>query len=163
MPGICYRAEIEAEGLSLRYKAREAYAQWLGAKLSAFPWAWYVTLTFEQADIGLRRADGAWQAWLNSLKLMAKPEKLFYARVTERQARGTPHFHSLIGPGLKGIRRLLFKDLWELNGHARVEAYKPMLGAGFYLAKGACVEYVSKQYEADIRLSHGLERWLKAR
>jgi len=48
------------------------------------------------------------------------------------------------------IRRLLFKDMWELYGFARVEAYDPARGATGYVAK-----YINKA-DGDIRFSHNL-------
>ncbi|GAI66826.1 unnamed protein product, partial [marine sediment metagenome] len=90
------------------------------------------------------QADKAWYAWFNSVRLAAKAKGYsrsafgadapYYFRVTEFQDRGTLHFHSLIG-NAGDIRRLLFKDFWELNGYARVEAYDPARGANFYVGK----------------------------
>jgi hypothetical protein len=53
-----------------------------------------------------------------------------------------------------GIRRLSFKDLWELHGFARVEAYEAGKGANFYVGK-----YLTKA-EGDIRFSHNLKSHL---
>ena len=121
-----------------------------------FTWDWYTTHTFKQEDISWGKADRAWQAWLNSLMLTCKVKGLarpHYVRATEYQEhRGgkTIHYHALIG-GLGDIRRLLFKDMWELFGFARVVAYDPQLGAGFYLGK-----YLTKS-DSDIRFSHNLK------
>ncbi|GAI00701.1 unnamed protein product, partial [marine sediment metagenome] len=77
----------------------------------------------------------------------------FYFRVTELQQREVIHYHSLIG-GVGDIRRLLFKDFWELHGFARVEAYEPGRGANFYVGK-----YLTKD-AGDIRFSHNLSKHL---
>ena len=77
----------------------------------------------------------------------------FYFRVTELQQREVIHYHSLIG-GVGDIRRLTFKDFWELNGFARVEAYDPARGAAGYVAK-----YLNKD-DGDIRFSHNLTHHL---
>ncbi|GAI59562.1 unnamed protein product [marine sediment metagenome] len=53
------------------------------------------------------------------------------------------------------IRRLLFKDFWELHGFARVEQYEPGKGANFYVGK-----YLTKT-AADIRFSHNLKQELE--
>ena len=77
----------------------------------------------------------------------------FYFRVVEYQARGTLHYHALIG-GVGDIRRLDFKDFWEHNGFARVEKYEAGKGANFYVGK-----YLTKD-AGDIRFSHNLTRHL---
>ncbi|GAJ09187.1 unnamed protein product, partial [marine sediment metagenome] len=74
-------------------------------------------------------------------------------RVVEYQDRGTLHFHSLIG-NCGDIRRLSFKDFWELHGFARVEAYDSARGANFYVGK-----YLTKE-AGDIRFSHNLTQHL---
>ncbi|GAI66098.1 unnamed protein product [marine sediment metagenome] len=127
-----------------------------GEFLSRPQWDWYTTHTFRAEYVSPREADRHWQAWLNSLCLASEVkglERPFYFRVTETQDRGTLHFHSLIG-GVGDIRRLLFKDFWELNGFARVEAYDPELGANYYVGK-----YLTKD-AGDIRFSHNLRQHL---
>jgi hypothetical protein len=52
------------------------------------------------------------------------------------------------------LRRLSFKDLWELHGFARVEAYEAGKGANFYVGK-----YLTKT-EGDMRFSHNLTPYL---
>ena len=100
----------------------------------------------------------------NSLRVAAKAKGLtpslygeqapFYFRVAEYQDRGTLHFHALIG-GVGDIRRLLFKDFWDLQGFARVERYEAGKGANFYVGK-----YLTKA-DGDIRFSHNLTHHLK--
>ncbi|MBA7715079.1 hypothetical protein ES703_124119 [subsurface metagenome] len=123
-----------------------------GAWLSTGQWNWYTTHTFRAEYVSPRESDRHWQAWLNTLCQACKVrglERPFYFRATEYQDRGTLHFHSLIG-GVGDVRRLLFKDIWELNGFARVEAYDPSLGASHYVGK-----YLTKS-DSDIRFSHNL-------
>ncbi|GAJ24908.1 unnamed protein product, partial [marine sediment metagenome] len=72
------------------------------------------------------------------------------------QDRGTLHYHSLVG-GVGDIRRLLFKDFWELHGFARVEKYEADRGANYYVGK-----YLTKE-QADIRFSHNLKQELSGR
>lgn len=136
-----------------------------GAFLGRPEWSWYTTHTFKADYVSPRQADKSWYAWFNSVRLAAKAkgytqsafgsEAPFYFRVTEYQDRGTLHFHSLIGRA-GDIRRLLFKDFWEHNGFARVEAYDPARGAASYVGK-----YLTKT-GGDIRFSHNLKPLLTA-
>jgi len=136
-------------------RAKKAFGEWL----SHPEWSWYTTHTFKAAYVSPRQADKAWYAWFNSLRLAAKAKGYtpslygeqapFYFRVAEYQDRGTLHYHALIG-GVGDIRRLLFKDFWELNGFARVEQYEAGKGANFYVGK-----YLTKD-AGDIRFSHNL-------
>ncbi|MBA7591847.1 hypothetical protein ES708_34015 [subsurface metagenome] len=136
----------------LMKRANLAFGEWL----STPDWQWYVTLTFRAADVSLKASDGHWQSWLNTLtqacKVMGKDHP-FYFRVLEFQDRGTPHYHALVG-GVGDIRRLLFKDIWELHGFARVEAYDKNKGANFYVGK-----YLTKN-TGEIRFSHNLKKHL---
>lgn len=143
--------------------ARTAFGEFL----SRPEWDWYTTQTFKAEYVSPKQADRAWYAWLNTLRISARAKGLtpsiygpaapFYFRVTEYQDRGTLHFHSLIG-NAGDIRRLSFKDFWELHGFARVEAYNPQLGAAHYVAK-----YLNKTDDGDIRFSHNLEQHLTIR
>jgi hypothetical protein len=143
------------EGLMKR--SRKAFGQWL----SLPEWDWYTTHTFKAEYVSPGQADQAWYAWFNSLRGAAKSIGLtpslygeaapFYFRVVEYQDRGTLHFHALIG-AVGDIRRLLFKDFWELYGFARVEEYDPGRGANFYVGK-----YLTKS-DGEIRFSHNLTK-----
>ena len=144
----------------LMRRSRKAFGEWL----SLPEWDWYTTHTFKAEFVSPRQSDKAWYSWFNGLRVSAKAKGLtpsvygpaapFYFRVAEYQDRGTLHYHSLIG-GVGDIRRLLFKDLWELNGFARVEAYEPGKGANFYVGK-----YLTKE-AGDIRFSHNLTALLQ--
>ena len=149
------------EGLMRR--ARNEFGAWL----SLPEWDWYTTHTFKAEYVSPKQADRAWYSWLNALRLTARAIGLtpslygeqapYYFRVAEYQDRGTLHFHALIG-GVGDIRRLTFKDFWELHGYARVEAYNPQLGAAHYVAK-----YLNKTDDGDIRFSHNLTSHLTIR
>lgn len=140
-------------------RARKAFGEWL----SLPEWNWYTTHTFKAEYVSPKQADRAWYSWFNGVRVSAKAKGYtpsvygsaapFYFRVAEYQDRGTLHFHALIG-GVGDIRRLLFKDIWELFGFARVEAYDPDRGATSYVAK-----YLHKA-DGDIRFSHNLTRQL---
>lgn len=135
------------EGLMRR--SRKAFGDWL----SGFEWDWYTTHTFRSEYVSPREADRHWYSWLNSLRLSAQIAHLpapFYFRVVEYQDRGTLHYHSLIG-NCGDIRRLTFKDYWELFGFGRVEKYEAGKGANYYVGK-----YLTKA-DGDIRWSHNLK------
>ena len=137
--------------------ARNAFGEWL----SLPPWDWYTTHTFRAEYVSPKEADRHWYSWFNSLRVAAVAKGLtpscygdtapFYFRVAEYQDRGTLHYHALIG-NVGDIRRLLFKDFWELHGFARVEKYEPSRGANFYVGK-----YLTKA-DGDIRFSHNLTK-----
>jgi len=145
---------VSSAGLMKR--SRKAFSEWL----SLPEWDWYCTHTFKADYVSPKQADREWYSWFNSLRMCAKAEGLtpscygpaapYYFRVTEVQpGRGTIHFHSLIG-NCGNIRRLSFKDLWELEGFARVSKYNPSMGAAGYVSK-----YLTKS-DGDIRFSHNL-------
>jgi len=146
------------EGLMRR--ARNEFGAWL----SVPEWSWFTTHTFRAEYVSRKEADRSWYSWFNSLRVAAKAKGLtpscygsrapFYFRVAEYQDRGTLHYHALIG-NAGDIRRLLFKDLWELDGFARVEKYDPGKGANFYVGK-----YLTKTDTGDIRFSHNLTQHL---
>jgi len=161
-------------------RARNEFGAWL----SLPPWNWYTTHTFKTEPcpsvfktreafpsdkgsyVSPGQADKAWYSWFNGLRVSAKAKGLtpsvwgkeapFYFRVAEYQDRGTLHYHALIG-GVGDIRRLLFKDMWESHGYARVEAYESGKGANFYVGK-----YLTKgEGVGDIRFSHNLTPYLE--
>jgi hypothetical protein len=71
-----------------------------------------------------------------------------WARALEYQKRGVLHYHALVWfGGGQELRRLSFMDRWYAlaGGFARIVAYDPARGAGFYLGK-----YVSKGGEVDL-------------
>lgn len=142
--------EHQDNARALARRARDEFGAWL----SLPRWDWYCTHTFKAGYVSPKEADRHWFAWLNSLSLTARLRgygRPFWFRGTEYQDRGALHFHSLIG-GIGDVRRLLFKDYWELHGFARVEQYDPSLGAAHYVGK-----YLTKD-AADIRWSHNLKQ-----
>ena len=140
------------DGKGMAYLASLELGNWL---TQGWTWDWFTTQTFADEAIGYGRANASWQAWLNSLRLTCKVKGLgrpYYVRATEYQENrpGRPvHFHALIG-GVGDTRRLLFKDMWELDGFARVVKYDPERGAGFYLGKYLC------KPGCDLRFSNNL-------
>lgn len=138
-----------------------------GAWLSRPSWEWYTTHTFKAECVSPKLSDRNWYSWFNSVRLGARQVGArqgvtkpvwgegspFYFRVAEYQDRGTLHYHSLIG-GVGDLRRLFYKDLWELFGFARVLAYESGRGANYYVGK-----YLTKT-DCDVRFSHNLTPYL---
>jgi hypothetical protein len=91
------------------------------------PWEWFPTLTFRDDRVHPERADKLFRFWMNRLHdarfgkhWRRRNQQLTWARATEIQSRGAPHFHALIA-GVGDVRRLTFMDLWdELAGMARI-------------------------------------------
>ena len=160
MAGISYKKELEDNASLMARDARMAFGEWL----SRPQWSWFTSHTFKLEFVSPKRADRAWYSWFNGLRVSAKAlgytpslygeSAPFYFRVAEYQDRGTLHFHALIG-NVGDIRRLLFKDMWELNGFARVLKYEAGKGANYYLGK-----YLTKA-DGDMRFSHNLTHHLK--
>jgi len=148
MAGISNKRELEDSARILARGARMAFGEFL----SRPRWEWYATHTFKGDFMSPKLGDKHYYAWFRSLQMAANAKGMarpFYFRVTELQQREIIHYHSLIG-GVGDIRRLTFKDFWELNGFARIEAYDPARGAAGYVAK-----YLNKT-DGDIRFSHNL-------
>jgi len=141
-------------------RARTAFGEWL----SLPEWQWFVTQTFKAEYVSQKESDRSWYSWFNGVRVSAKAKGLtpsiygaaapFYFRVTEFQDRGTLHFHALIG-NVGDIRRLLFKDMWELAGYARILPYEASKGANFYVGK-----YLTKD-DGNIRFSHNLTKAIR--
>ena len=152
---------LKENAMAMAKDARTAFGEFL----SRPQWDWYTTHTFKAEYVSPKQSDRAWYSWFNSVRLAAKAKGLtpslygdqapFYFRVSEYQDRGTLHFHALIG-NCGDIRRLTFKDFWELHGYARVEKYEVGKGANFYVGK-----YLTKSDDVgDIRFSHNLTKHL---
>lgn len=124
----------------------------VGLHLSAFPWQWYVTLTFRASSLSELSADHALWDFLRAVRKAQGFAPGFFA-VTEYQRRGVPHFHLLM-LNVGDLRRLDAKDYWERYGHARVEAYDPLRGANYYVGK-----YLFKT-AGSVKVSRNLRTWL---
>jgi len=125
------------------------------------PYHWYVTLTFKN-NVSNLRANKQFHRYMRRIN-----ETLFgkryrdkglgvpYVNARERQLRGTPHFHTLIGGDVWKLRRLSYMDLWHKgegrkfngNGYARILPYDKEKGAKVYVSK-----YVVKGGEIDVTI-----------
>jgi len=125
------------------------------------PYHWYVTLTFKNA-VTNTRANKQFHRYIRRIN-----ETLFgkryrdhglgvpYINARERQFRGIPHFHSLIGGDVYKLKRLSYMDLWDkgdgrkfnANGYARIWPYDKEKGAKVY-----CSKYITKGGEIDVNI-----------
>lgn len=152
MAGVSNKRDLADHARNMARDARIGFGEFL----SRPEWEWYVTQTFKADYMSPKQGDKHYYAWMRSLQMACNARSLprpFYCRVTELQQREVIHYHSLIG-GVGDVRRLLFKDFWELHGYARVEAYDSDRGAAGYLGK-----YLTKD-AGDIRFSHNLTKHL---
>jgi len=125
------------------------------------PYHWYVTLTFKN-PVTNTRANKQFHRYIRRIN-----ETLFgkryrdkglgvpYVNARERQGRGVPHFHTLIGGDVYKLKRLSYMDLWHKgegrkfngNGYARILPYDKEQGAKIYVSK-----YVVKGGEIDVNI-----------
>jgi len=125
------------------------------------PYHWYVTLTFKNA-VTNTRANKQFHRYMRRInealfgkRFREKGLGLPYVNARERQLRGNPHFHTLIGGDVWRLRRLSYMDLWEkgegrkfnANGFARIWPYDKEQGAKVYVSK-----YILKGGEIDINI-----------
>lgn len=135
---------------------RNAWADWL----SAIPFQWFLTLTFE-TNVHPEAALKRFKRFTNDLnrslygrRWMRKPPGgVFWVVAVERQKRGVVHLHALMGDqnDLNELaRRLTWMDAWnEIAGYARIEAIK---------SEAAVLRYVTKYVvkDGDIEFSSNL-------
>jgi len=139
----------------------ELYEGWVGFIERFEPYHWFVTLTFKD-DVTNVRANKQFARFMRRLnealygrRYREKGLGLPYVNARERQKRGTPHFHTLIGGDVWKLRRMIYKELWEgwngkiftRNGMARVLPYDREQGARMYVSK-----YVLKGGEIDVNI-----------
>jgi len=125
------------------------------------PYHWFVTLTFKD-DLTNARANKIVARFMRGMNedLFGKRYRdkglgLPYINARERQRRGTPHFHMLVGGDCWKLKRLKYKDLWEgwdgrtftRNGMARILPHDHNQGARWYVSK-----YVVKGGELDVNI-----------
>jgi len=125
------------------------------------PYHWYVTLTFKNA-VTNTRANKQFHRYMRRInealfgkRFRDKGLGVPYVNARERQFRGTPHFHTLIGGDVWKLRRLSYMDLWDkgegrkfnANGYARIWPYDKEQGAKVYVSK-----YIVKGGEIDVTI-----------
>jgi len=127
------------------------------------PYHWYITLTFKD-EVSQGRAEKQFRRFIRLVneslygrRYRNRGTGVSWVKAIERQRRGVIHFHALVGGDVWRLRRFTFMDLWREggffdngkrfypNGFAKIEKYKPKLGARHYLSK-----YVTKGGELDI-------------
>ena len=127
-------------------------------------WEWYATFTFRNPEdprfpgwtqIGWKSAQNALRSFNNALVMELDYINPIWVAVGETQARGTPHWHSLVS-NVSDQRRMSWVDWWyDHYGIARILPYDRELGARFYLGK-----YLTKQL-ANIEFSPALSAELR--
>jgi len=127
------------------------------------PYYWFVTLTFKD-DIPNSTANRIVARYMRGInedlygrRFRNKGLGLPYILARERQKRGTPHFHLLVGGDCWKLLRKKYKQLWEgydeetetitRYGFARIEKYNRKKGAMRYVSK-----YVLKGGEIDVNI-----------
>jgi len=125
------------------------------------PYHWYCTLTFKN-NVSNLRANKQFHRYMRRInealfgkRFREKGLGLPYVNARERQLRGNPHFHTLIGGDVWKLRRLSYMDLWHKgegrkfngNGYARILPYDKEQGAKVYVSK-----YVVKGGEIDVTI-----------
>jgi len=125
------------------------------------PYHWYVTLTFKN-NVSNLRANKQFHRYMRRInealfgkRFRTKGLGVPYVNARERQGRGTPHFHMLVGGDCWRLRRLSYMDLWHKgegrkfngNGYARILPYDKEQGAKVY-----CSKYIQKGGELDINI-----------
>jgi len=127
------------------------------------PYHWYCTLTFKN-NVSNARANKQFSRYIRRINeiLFGKRYRdkglgLPYVNARERQNRGTPHFHTLIGGDVYKLKRLSYMDLWykgegrkfNANGFARILPFDSLQGETIraYISK-----YVVKGGEIDVNI-----------
>jgi len=125
------------------------------------PYHWYATLTFKN-NVSNARANKQFARYMRRLNeaLYGKRFRehglgLPFVNARERQQRGTPHFHLLVGGDVWKLKRLSYMNLWEkgagrkfnANGFARIWPYDREQGAKVYVSK-----YILKGGEIDVHI-----------
>jgi len=152
---------IRSLGLANLPKKPTLQEAWLEFIERFQPYHWYVTLTFKNA-VTNTRANKQFHRYMRRINetLFGKRYRdhglgLPYVNARERQGRGTPHFHTLIGGDVYKLKRLSYMDLWDkgegrkfnANGYARIWPYDKEKGAKVYVSK-----YVVKGGEIDVNI-----------
>jgi len=137
------------------------FEAWVKFITRFLPYYWFVTLTFKD-DIPNSTANRIVARYMRNInedlygrRFRNKGLGLPYILARERQKRGTPHFHLLVGGDCWKLLRKKYKQLWEgwngetftRYGMARIEKYNRKKGARMYVAK-----YVMKGGEIDVNI-----------
>jgi len=125
------------------------------------PYHWFVTFTFKN-DIPNSTANRIVYRFMRRInedlygrRFKNKGLGLTYILARERQKRGTPHFHLLVGGDCWKLKRMKYKQLWEgwngetftRYGMARIYKYNRRKGAKRYVSK-----YCVKGGEIDVNI-----------
>jgi len=136
------------------YHIPQAWAEFLAQSSLAGQWSWYGHFTHK--DFPHPEAfDKLWKRWLAPINREAYGLRYYktnrgvtWARASERQARGSLHYHALIGDIPEYVDKAYHYRRWEeMSGFCRIERYQASKGAEFYMSKDA---YAWKHGEIDL-------------
>ena len=137
-----------------RHELPQAYAEMLSQPILADQWSWYGHFTHK--DYPHPEAfDKLWKRWLAPINIEAYGSRYYklnrgvtWARASERQARGSLHYHALIGDIPSWVDKSYHYKRWEeMSGFCRIHTYEKDKGAEYYMSKDA---YAWKQGEVDL-------------
>ena len=139
MPRRRSRLPDEFIGLS-RSERREAWRGWIPEKLGE-PYS-MLTLTYAQGEVGSAKAYSDWRRLVQSLNIAEVGKRYVrtvghsyfgYVLFAEQQARGTLHFHALVGGWINYGK---VHQLWTFrNGYAWAKRVNNLEGAVEYVTK----------------------------
>jgi len=132
--------------------------------LSTFQWDWFITVTPDD-NPHPEALDKLRDTFIHHLNQQIygrsywkdKNKGVFWAFGMERQRRGTPHIHGLIG-GIPDFMSPNIEYNW-LRDHgaqfSKIESYRPNAGAEYYMSKST---YAWKRGEVDLSATMKLEQ-----
>ena len=135
-----------------------------GEFLSKFKWDWFITVVPDDI-VHPEALDKLRDVFIHHLNQKIygrsywkdKSKGVFWAFGMERQRRGAPHIHGLIG-GIPDFMSPNIEYNW-LRDHgakfSKIEAYKPNAGAEYYMSKSS---YAWKHGEIDTSVTLSLEQ-----
>lgn len=128
---------------------------WAGF-LEQFPWDWFITIVPNDI-IHPESLEKLWGVTIHRLNRYIygqtywkdKRKGVLWAAGYERQKRGAPHIHALIGGVPDYVNRYQFYQWLKDRScdFSKIEVYKPAHGAEYYLSKST---YAWKQGEIDV-------------
>jgi hypothetical protein len=157
---ISEQAEVER-----RYHLPQEWARFLSQPVFENQWSWYGHFTHK--DYPHPEAfDKLFKRWLALINIEAYGQRYYkdnrgvtWARASERQSRGSLHYHVLLGDIPSYVNKAFHYRRWEyMSGFCRIEAYHKERGAEYYMSKDA---YAWKHGEID--LSANLRALLESR
>lgn len=132
---------------------QDLVAAWARFATDLAEWDWYYTLTFRR-DTHPEAANKSFRLWVHKInrrifgvRYWKRGQSVRWIRATERQRRGTIHYHGLMAD-VGGLRRFDYMKVWEQqSGFARIFPFDPEKGAAHYIAKYAAKEALAGEID----------------